>query len=198
MVKLYIGINVITFISKYFIFIDNMKTKSEVLAKLVNKSGVKKTLDITGYSMLELFMALEEKVEIDYEMAYVLIFELKSNTNLLHDKIGRAKLNFSDYENLIYWSLNFPNESMEAICTPFWGGDPLIPIDTIEYSYNDENNISHSIYRTFTNVIKLNKLKSFNSIKELVYWYNTSYLNEVYEVLLDYLEEYRREYKYTD
>ena len=61
-----------------------MKSKSEVLAKLVNKRGVKITLDITGYSILELFMALEDKVKIDSETAYTLLFELKKNTNLPH------------------------------------------------------------------------------------------------------------------
>ena len=175
-----------------------MKSKSEVLAKLVNKRGVQKTLDITGYSVLELFMALEDKVKIDLEIALKLIFELKKNTNLLHDKIGHARLRFNEYEGFIYWTIYHPYEIMESMCTPFWDGKRYIPIDTTEYSYMDKNNTSHTVYNEFNDNITLYMLEPFNSVSELVHWFNTSYLNEVYEVLMGHLEEYRREYKYTD
>jgi len=175
-----------------------MKTKSEVLAKLVNKSGVQKTLDITGYGILELFMALEDKVKIDSEVALDLLFELRGNTNLLHDRIGHAKLRFDTYEQLIYWRLTPPYENMEAMGTPFWGGETIIPIDTTEYNYLDKNNKSQTIYDEYNHTIELDDLEPFNSVSELVNWFNNSYLNEVYEILLGYLEEYRREYKYTD
>ena len=39
-------------------------------------------------------------------------------------------------------------------------------------------------------------LEPFNNINELVNWFNTSYLNEVYDVLLGYLQVYREEYSY--
>ena len=161
-----------------------MKTKSEVLAKLVNKSGVQKTLDITGYNILELFMALEDKVKIDSEVALDLIFELRGNTTLLRDRIGHAKLKFSGYDKIIHWSLNPPYENMEAMCTPFWGGDKSIPIDTTEYNYLDKNNKSQTTYDEYNGTIELDNLEPFNSVSELVDWFNNSYLNEVYEILL--------------
>lgn len=173
-----------------------MKSKSEVLAKLVNKSGVQKTLDITGYSILELFMALEDKVKIDSEVALDLIFELRYNTSLLHDKIGHAKLRFDSYEQLIYWRLTPPYENMEAMCTPFWGGETRVPIDITEYNYLDKNNKSQTTYDEYHYTIKLDDLEPFNSVSELVHWFNTTYLNEVYNVLLGYLQEYREEYSY--
>ena len=175
-----------------------MKSKSEVLAKLVNKSGVQKTLDITGYNILELFMALEDKIKIDSEIALELIFELRGNTDLLHDKIGHARLRFSNFDGAIYWTIYHPYEIMESMCTPFWDGRQNIPIDTIEYSYNDKNNTPHTVYDDLNDNITLRMLEPFNNINELVNWFNTSYLNEVYEVLMDHLEIYRREYKYTD
>ena len=169
-----------------------MKSKSEVLAKLVNKSGVQRTLDITGYSILELFMALEDKVKIDSETAYKLLFELKKNTNLLHDKIGYAKLRFSEMDGIVHWRLILPDEIMEAMCTPFWDGGKYIPIDITEYTYRNND----SVYDLDNITIKLDKLEPFNSVSELVHWFNTTYLNEVYNVLLGYLQEYREEYSY--
>ena len=173
-----------------------MKSKSEVLAKLVNKSGVEKTLDITGYNILELFMALDDKVKIDSETAYQLLFELKKNTNLLHDKIGYAKLRFSEMDGIVHWRLILPDEIMEAMCTPFWDGGKNIPIETIEYTYTKKNNNMDSIYGGDNTTIKLDKLEPFNSVSELVHWFNTTYLNEVYDVLLGYLQVYREEYSY--
>jgi hypothetical protein len=172
-----------------------MKSKSEVLAKLVSKSGVQRTLDITGYDILELFMALEDKVKIDFDIALKLIFELRGNTYLLHDKIGFAKLRFSEFEGIIHWTLNPPGENMDAMCTPFWDASPNIPIETIEYSYIDEDNKTHSVYDTFNDNITLYTLEPFNSVSELVHWFNTTYLNEVYDHLLVYLRDYREEYK---
>ena len=169
-----------------------MKSKSEVLAKLVNKRGVKITLDITGYSILELFMALEDKVKIDSETAYKLLFELKKNTNLLHDKIGYAKLRFSEIDGIVHWVLNLPDEIMEAMCTPFWDGEKYIPIDMTEYTYRKND----SVYDLDNTTIKLDKLEPFNSVSELVHWFNTTYLNEVYDVLLGYLQVYREEYSF--
>lgn len=169
-----------------------MKSKSEVLAKLVNKSGVQKTLDITGYSILELFMALEDKIKIDSETAYQLLFELKKNTSLLHDKIGCAKLRFSEIDGIVHWRLILPDEIMEAMCTPFWDGEKNIPIDITEYTYRKND----SVYDLDNTTIKLDNLESFNSVSELVHWFNTTYLNEVYGLLLEYLYLYREEYSY--
>lgn len=173
-----------------------MKSKSEVLLKLVNKRGVKITLDITGYSILELFMALEDKVSIDSETAYQLLFELNKNTNLLHDKIGYAKLRFSEMDGIVHWKLILPDEAMEAMCTPFWDGEKYIPIDITEYTYR---NIDYDLFNTkigYIKLDKLDKLEPFNSVSELVHWFNTTYLNEVYDVLLRYLQVYREEYSY--
>jgi hypothetical protein len=172
-----------------------MKSKSEVLAKLVNKSGVQKTLDITGYSILELFMALEDKVKIDSETAYQLLFELKANTNLLHDKIGYAKLRFSEIDGIVHWTLNLPDEIMEAMCTPFWDGERYIPIDVTEYTYRNNDSV-YDLDNTKIKNIKLDKLEPFNSVSELVNWFNNTYLNEVYDVLLRYLQLCREEYSY--
>jgi hypothetical protein len=169
-----------------------MKSKSEVLAKLVNKSGVQKTLDITGYSILELFMALEDKIKIDSETAYQLLFELKKNTSLLHDKIGYAKLRFSEIDGIVHWRLILPDDIMEAMCTPFWDGGKYIPIDITEYTYRNND----SVYDLDNTTIKLDKLDPFNSVSELVHWFNTTYLNEVYGLLLEYLYLYREEYSY--
>ena len=172
-----------------------MKSKSEVLAKLVNKSGVQKTLDITGYSILELFMALEDKVKIDSETAYQLLFELKANTNLLHDKIGYAKLRFSEMDGIVHWRLILPDEIMEAMCTPFWDGERYIPIDVTEYTYRNNDSV-YDLDNTKIKNIKLDKLEPFNSVSELVNWFNNTYLNEVYDVLLRYLQLCREEYSY--
>lgn len=138
-------------------------------------------------------MALEDKVKIDSETAYQLLFELKKNTSLLHDKIGYAKLRFSEIDGIVYWTLNLPDENMEAMCTPFWGGEKYIPIDITEYTCR---NIDYDLFNTKIENIKLDKLEPFNSVSEFVNWFNNTYLNEVYDVLLRYSQVYREEYSY--
>jgi hypothetical protein len=81
---------------------------------------------------------------------------------------------------------------MEAMCTPFWDGGKYIPIDITEYTYRNND----SVYDLDNTTIKLDKLDPFNSVSELVHWFNTTYLNEVYGLLLEYLYLYREEYSY--
>jgi hypothetical protein len=140
-------------------------------------------------------MALEDKVKIDSETAYQLLFELKANTNLLHDKIGYAKLRFSEMDGIVHWRLILPDEIMEAMCTPFWDGERYIPIDVTEYTYRNNDSV-YDLDNTKIKNIKLDKLEPFNSVSELVNWFNNTYLNEVYDVLLRYLQLCREEYSY--
>lgn len=79
------------------------------------------------------------------------------------------------------------------MCTPFWDGEKYIPIDMTEYTYR---NIDYDLFDTKIENIKLDKLEPFNSVSELVNWFNNTYLNEVYDVLLRYLQVYREEYSY--
>ena len=78
------------------------------------------------------------------------------------------------------------------MCTPFWDGEKYIPIDMTEYTYRKND----SVYDLDNTTIQLDKLEPFNSVSELVHWFNTTYLNEVYDVLLGYLQVYREEYSY--
>lgn len=161
---------------------------SQVLMNLLNNHGLYKTLTITGLNTIQLFDRIGPMV-INSDLAYEIILELWVNHDVLKTKVGDYGLTHDPFEGTIRWVYynKETDERMYSICTPFWDGNAWIPINVEEYERQGD-----SIEKQGEYAIKAPS--EFTSIKQIINWYNTYYINSVYKVLNKFLESYREDY----
>jgi hypothetical protein len=74
---------------------------------------------------------------------------------------------------------------MYSICTPCWEGSDFLPIDAEGYVRGD-----YEDFKYFQEIVPTSP--DFNSLEEIVEWFNNTYINKVVSVLDGFLEEFRR------
>jgi hypothetical protein len=82
-------------------------------------------------------------------------------------------------------------EKMLIYATPFWDGENKIPIVMSYYEVLDEKTDKTIIvFEDDFESIKIDK--TFKDIEELLVWFRDFYLPEVYNVIIKYRNEYRK------
>jgi hypothetical protein len=80
---------------------------------------------------------------------------------------------------------------MLTMATPFWDGNNITPVESIEYKINGFT-IDEGFY------IELKSRIEFDSIEDLLTWYKHFYLPKVYNLILGNLERFRNLVKHKD
>jgi hypothetical protein len=92
-------------------------------------------------------------------------------------------------DGVLRWSYQKGFENMESMCTPYWGGEPGTPVFTEYYTYNDKGDTAWNEKEDY-----IKAPSKFNSLEELIDWFNSDYILKVYRRLMSYLKSYREEY----
>jgi len=172
--------------------------KSKFIMDAVGKYGVHETAKIMGVTITYLYKMSD--LEIDEFVAKELLVENIVNGNL-PAKYRGFEIEISN-DNVYYWTREFksghypPNvlEKIWVMATPFFATADYTPVELDWYSLEDDSKKpSVGIYNTSGDgdyFVELthnthNGNYFFNSVDDLFDWYNTFYLPEVYEIILD-------------
>jgi hypothetical protein len=170
-------------------YIINENKINNLLRNLLSENGLDKTLTITGLNVFQLFDKIGF-IPINPDMSYVLIYHIFRNyDDELTKKIGDYTLEFN-FDGVMEWNYKNKktNESMYALCTPYWDGNSFTPIDCeyyIKYDFEFSKDDEDDFYFSFKCP------NEFNSLMSLMSWYEEEYIPTVYNKLNEFLEKYR-------
>lgn len=170
-------------------FIIKEDKVNSLLRKIFIENGLEKTLTITGLDIFELFNKIEP-VQIDASMSYDLIYILfKKYDKVLTKKFGQYSLEFN-FDGVMEWTYENKQtkEYMYALCTPYWDGNSFTPIDC-EYYSNSGFQINKEDDEEYYTSFKCPE--EFNSLLDLIYWYENEYIPNVYNSLNEFLKKFR-------
>jgi hypothetical protein len=173
-------------------FIIKESRLEKLVSKYLNEFGLSKTSQMMGISrskVLEL-----AKAPIDSPYAYEILYEKMMRNEL--------KKNYEEFEirtsinGVFYWESvmktgHFGEDMTEQIsvaATPFWDGAKYTTVEIDWFTLMDKNaNIIYdsggegNFYKEFKNKTQ------FESVEQLLIWYNKFYLPEVYDVIMNTL-----------
>jgi hypothetical protein len=173
-------------------FIIQESRLEKLVSKYLNEFGLSKTSQMMGISrskVLEL-----AKAPIDSPYAYEILYEKMMRNEL--------KKNYEEFEirtsinGVFYWESvmktgHFGEDMTEQIsvaATPFWDGAKYTPVEIDWFTLMDKN--ANIIYDSGGdgNFFKEVKNKTqFESVEQLLNWYDKFYLPEVYDVIMNTL-----------
>lgn len=158
----------------------------EKLLKIYKESddGLTDVSKITGLPRYEVVNLL--KLDIDPPMANMILYDMMREGKL--PKINKNGFYIDNMTGAWYIELKRPiNEKYHAvqygIATPYWDGNPILPIDTEWVLINSNSDgekveeIEGQLYESFDTP------KQFNSVESLLEWYRDFYIPKVNEVL---------------
>jgi len=172
--------------------------KSKFIMDTVGKHGVYKTAKMMGVSLTYLYKMSDLK--IDEFVAKELLAENIENGNL-PAKYKGFEIEISS-DDVFYWTRQFKSghypphvlEKIWVMATPFFATADYTPVELDWYGLEDDSKKPNvGIYDTSGGgdyFVELthnthNGNYFFNSVDNLFDWYNTFYLPEVYEIILD-------------
>jgi hypothetical protein len=164
---------------------------SKLLSKMVNEYGVYKAMEMTGLNVIQLFDRLGNNIIIDSEMANELL-RMLWRQNLLPKKVNNFKLYYETFDGVLYWNLETDTEEAQAMCTPFWDGNKLIPIDFEYYTFKKDGQSDEYNPQWYKGIPYED---NFDSIQDLIDWFKEWYIPVVYFQLNKFLKKARKEYK---
>lgn len=171
-------------------YIINENKVSNLLRNLLSEYGLEKTLLMTGLNVFQLFDRMGE-VNINADKSYEILFHVFRNDqfkDVLLKKINNFTLDWESTGGILHWTFNRGIEIMKSMCTPYWDGQPGTPVFTEYYSYSKDGD-------TWDDKEDYIKAPSqFNSLEELIDWFNSEYILKVHKKLMSHLESYREEY----
>lgn len=172
--------------------IENTNELSETLRNIFSEYGLEKTLLMTGLNVFQLFDRIG-KVSIDPEKSFEILFHLFRNDQFkdtLLKKINNFTLDWDSMEGTLRWTYKRGDEIMESMCTPYCDNQPGTPVFTEYYTYSKDGNTTWSEKEDY-----IKAPSKFNSLEELIDWFNSDYILKVYNRLVNHLKLYREEYK---
>ena len=169
---------------------ENTNKLSETLRNIFYEYGVEKTLLMTGLNIFQLFDRMGE-VSIGPDKSYDILFHIFRNDQFkdtLLKKIGYFTLYWDGMEGVLRWTYKKGTEIMESMCTPYWDGQPGTPVFTEYYSYSKDGDTWEE------KEYYIKSPSQFNSLEELIDWFNSEYILKVHKILTNHLKLYREEY----
>lgn len=163
---------------------------NNLLKEFIETKGLRETIKITGLDIFEIFSRIGN-IKINSELAYEMLNNIFTNHfHALTKKIGNYKIVYESFGGTLEWVYEDTNtedgteEFMRALCTPFWNGDPEIPIDVQYYE-----NFGVIVEDSNSDVIPI-KVK-LNSLEDLITWYEKVYIKTVFNKLNSFLIQNR-------
>lgn len=186
---IFINMKLWEFQEKKYRLKENENKLRDAFKKYLSENGLNSTLKMTGLSIIQLFDKIGE-FEFTDEMCYdalYKLFRIKENNPLIK-KILNFELEYED--GILVWYYKTPKEEMRSLCTPFHDGDPRVPIDTEYYTFIKGSSVKE-MYVEEHSSLSINE--TFNSLEELIEWFNMWYIPSVIKVLGKHLKILRLE-----
>jgi hypothetical protein len=159
------------------------------IQELIEQHGLTDASKITGLPRYELVRITD--YPINHEIANILLWDLKYD-NLLPTVYKNCEISIDSFDGVFYWEYKGPDdEKMLTMATPFWDGNNITPVESIEYKINGFT-IDEGFY------IELKSRIEFDNIEDLLTWYKHFYLPKVYKLILSNLERFRNLVKHKD
>lgn len=177
----------------YTKFIIQENRLERLVKNYVDKYGLPKTSEMMGLSLSKIIEIA--KVPIDSEVAFEILRE-KFIQKELKDTYKKFIISLDRMDGIFYWETTtrtdrYPEDRVQQItvmATPFWDGSKFTPIEISWFTLlNDDMNIIYelegdgSFYKAFTHQ------SNFDSIEELLNWYEETYLPGVYDIIMNTL-----------
>jgi hypothetical protein len=153
--------------------------------------------ELIGLGKTDIVLHLKDKnMKIDCELAEELTSLLFWKTNLINKNYsfndGKRTLDFTwgGFSGIIYFTYNDETYEIIGMASPYWNGVCHIPVDlqSIEIKLTGESEEDVDI----EDVIELENTPSeFNSIQEMIDFFNTVYPIEVIKVIPELISKYR-------
>ena len=174
-------------------FIIQENRLERLVKNYVDKYGLRKTSEMMGLSLSKIVQIA--KVPIDSEVAFEILRE-KFIQKELKDTYKKFIISLDRMDGIFYWETTtrtdrYPEDRVQQItvmATPFWDGSKFTPIEISWFTLlNDDMNIIYelegdgSFYKAFTHQ------SNFDSIEELLNWYEETYLPGVYDIIMNTL-----------
>lgn len=184
--------------SQYNLLIENNFEKNKRLISNMWDEGY--TIDdmsnFIGIGKSDIISFLKDKpINIDCEFAEELTSLLFWKTDFINKKYsfndGKSTLDFTwgGFSGIIYFTYNDETYEIIGMASPYWNGYCGIPVDlqSIEYKLTGESGEDFG-----SSDIELENTPSeFNSIQEMIDFFNTVYPIEVIKVIPELISKYR-------
>jgi len=151
--------------------------------------------ELIGIGKTDIVLHLKDKdIKIDCELAEKLTSLLFWKTNLINKKYsfndGKSTLEFTwgGFSGIIYFTYNDETYEIIGMASPYWNGVCHIPVDlqSIEIKLTGESEEDFD-----SSGIELENTPSeFNSIQEMIDFFNTVYPIEVFKVIPELISKY--------
>ena len=163
-----------------------------LVKKYLSEFGLTKTSELMGISLSEVVEIV--KIPIDSDIANQILVEMMNN--------GELKTKYKDFEihassnDVFYWEAmvktgHFHDDMIENItvaATPFWDGVKYTPVEIEWYTLlNYYGVIVYEISPEGGFYRELKHQTNFESVDELLNWYEEFYLPEVYNMVMNTL-----------
>lgn len=171
--------------------IENTNELSQTLRNIFTEYGLEKTLLMTGLNVFQLFDRMGE-VNINADKSYDILFHIFRNDqfkDVLLKKINNFTLDWDSTEEILSWTFRRGIETMESYCTPYLDGQPGTPVFTEYYTYGKDGDTTWNEKEDY-----IKAPSQFNSLEELIDWFNSEYILKVHKKLMSHLKLYREEY----
>jgi len=174
------------------------KKHIEKLRKLVDEHGLTYTSKLLGISKLKL-ARLSDMVIGDAETAYHIINLLLYDGELIkdfeHDGFN-VVIGYDGYEGTVTWVVESKTtyysedddetEIITCYATPFWDGEPIIPIEVSSYTIVDDNHdvifeIGGETQSDFYKNITIGSV--YKNVDALIEWYEEKYIPIVFNTI---------------
>ena len=177
----------------YTKFIIQENRLERLVKNYVDKYGLHKTSEMMGLSLSKIIEIA--KVPIDSEVAFEILRE-KFIQKELKDTYKKFIISLDRMDGIFYWETTtrtdrYPEDRVQQItvmATPFWDGSKFTPVEISWFTLlNDDMNIIYelegdgSFYKAFTHQ------SNFDSVEELLNWYEETYLPGVYDIIMNTL-----------
>lgn len=182
--------------SQYSLLIESDKEKNK---KLVGKMwdqgmGLDEMSELIGIGKTDIILHLKDKpIKIDCEFAEKLTSTLFWNTNLINKKYRfdddtTLEFNWGGFSGIIYFHYEDKSYEIIGMACPYWNGECWIPADL--ESIENKSNGEYEEYSTNSEISLENVPSQFNSIQEMIDFFNTVYPVEVFKVIPTLISKY--------
>jgi hypothetical protein len=178
-----------------------MTKKQEVLLKIVERFGIFQAVKSTGLSLYEIYNELDGHLEFTPDVCVELLEDMFNNTSLLKQSDKDISLEWGVFTDGIctwYYNNKKTGEKLTTAATPFWDGEPNVPVNVEDYvidSFNPntrEWTIVYREYADFSDTIEYEDVpEGFERLSHLINWFNKVYFEDVKEIIFDGLKYLR-------
>jgi hypothetical protein len=179
-----------------------MTKKQEVLLKLVERLGVRRTIKVTGLSLFNMCHELDGHLELTPEICSDLLEDMFNNTSLLKQTDENITLDwgvFTDGACIWFYNNKQTGEKLTTLATPFYNGYNYVPVNIEDYVVDrfDPNTrewtIVYQEYGGLYDNIEYEEIPQ--NLEELITWFNEVYFEDVKEIVLDGVRRLRNNAK---